>query len=177
MKGLALRILAALALCAGAGATQAALFKCTNAEGHTVFSQTPCAQIGAGDQVRMRKPDSRPMYSEGAREGKSATEQLEEMRRIRGPRAADLPPAMPSASNRDRCPQISEIQRRNMIVGDQMFKCMTKREVRDVIGRAPDHVLTDSDGWESWHYYGANGVMVDVYFDGKGLVRSWSGWR
>lgn len=178
MATITCRGLAIAALCLAGTATQAAtVFKCTDDQGHTVFSQTPCAPPGEGDRLHVDDPGP------GVMPPRSPMEQLEAMRQIRegGATGAGVPREQRSAptygGSQDDCAQLSHIRRRNMVVGNEMFRCMTKSELRSVMEREPDSVHSSSSGSESWHYHHPDGSSTHVFFDSEGLVRSWSGWR
>lgn len=146
--------------------TAGTIYKCKDENGNMVFSQTRC-----GDDAETQNVEDVPVIQGGS---KSATQQLEEMQAIRrsGKSASST---KKSPARESDCPPMSHIARRNKLVGDEVFKCMTQSELRGVVGRGPDSVRSGSDGEESWHWYlGSN--SFHAYFDNKGRLMTWSGW-
>jgi len=145
----------------------ATVYKCKDENGKTVFSQRPCGNAAE----EMDVTNSRGGLGEPSK-NKTAQQQFRDMQKLR------YKPERTAKKKRSRCGHIQSITRRNMLVSRQLFKCMTKDEVRKVLG-SPHSRHTGSRGNqdESWHYHYWRGASTHIFFDADGLVRSWSGRR
>jgi len=143
------------------------VYKCKDENGKTVFSQQPCGD--AVEEMNVTNPRGglgKPQSN------KTAQQQLRDLQKLRDK------PRRTGRKKRSRCAHIQSVTRRNMIVKRQLFKCMTKAEVRKVLG-SPHSRHTGSRGNrdESWHYHYMGGASTHIFFDDDGLVKSWSGRR
>ena len=155
-----------LLLSAPVAVTAATVYKCTSPGGSTTFSQTPC-------EGRIQTLDISPV-STGTGHSRTAAEQLQEMQRIRGGSNSPAPAASSTPSY--RCPPMSSTARKNKIRQDEVFECMTKSELVEVVGRRPNNIREESSGRASFHWHlGSN--SFHAFFDTEGRLESWSGWH
>jgi hypothetical protein len=158
-------VIISLLICGQAPA--ATIYKCVSSDGKTTFSQHPCSE--QAEELDVTNPRSN---AGNVPAGKTALQQLQDIRKLRDK------PKRTSKQKNGGCDHLSSTRRRNMVVQDKLFKCMTKSELKKVLG-SPHSVHSSSQGAadESWHYHYLGGASTHVFFDKNGLVETWSGWR
>ena len=157
-----------LLICACVQATE--VFRCTQANGTTTFSQQPC---GPGAVVESVRPPI--VESEKGQTGRSAVEQLENYRE-QVKRINRLTGNKKQKENHKSapCDDVTSLELRNARVSKELMACQSMNDVRHIYG-TPESVST----WSSrkaydtrWLFREENG-RVYVYFK-NGRVTSWN---
>jgi hypothetical protein len=79
-----------------------------------------------------------------------------------------------SKRSRSQCPELDSTQRRNLLVGRELFKCMTQEEVIRVMEQEPFKRRSDSSGLQSWYFKHKDGSSTRISFREDGRVKGWS---
>ncbi|MEN8167638.1 MAG: DUF4124 domain-containing protein [Pseudomonadota bacterium] len=144
-------------------------YRCTDANGNTLFSQTSC-----GEKAELKTTKGNDLSDAG--EGQNVFEQLKAMRSI-GENANNKRSKKQASetNNNDPCDGITPLQLRNARVGGDIMRCHTKDDVTSMYG-APTHQTnwTDGTGFDTkWTYHFKESSRLIVYFSNE-KVTSWS---
>jgi hypothetical protein len=147
----------------------AGYYRCTDANGNTVFSQTSC-RAGVEKQTIEETASTR---THG--EKRSVFDQLESMSKI-GPDKVRKKPRV--SKKNDPCADVRPLALRNARVGGDIMRCHTQHDVRSMFGE-PDSRSTWSSGNGGsvrWNYSFKDTSSLTVYFE-HGKVTDWRKWN
>lgn len=149
----------------------AGYYRCTDANGNTVFSQASC-----GDEAELKATKGTDSPHTSAGKGRNVFEQLEAMWSIGGKSNSKSSNKRTGVSNKDDpCDGITSLQLRNARVGGDIMQCHTKDDVTSMYG-VPTHQTnwTDGNGFDTkWIYQLSDSSTLLVYFRND-KVTSWS---
>jgi hypothetical protein len=141
----------------------AQVYRCTNASGNLVYSETPC---GPDAEIKVIKNT----YISGKNgSSPSAVEQLENYRqnvRYINKITGSENTTTKTNAQEDPCDGVTQFQLRNARIGKDISKCHSKDDVRHIYGE-PDSIDTWSERVDfdtRWRYRKANNNRIDVYF-------------
>ncbi len=147
-------------------------YRCTQANGTTVFSESPCGPNAVREQV-----EATPGVSPGAATP-SAIDQLENYReqvrhieKLTGSKAR----SDPAKPKQDPCQGVSSLQLRNARISKSVTKCHSMDDIQAMFG-SPDRVYTWSDrkAYDTRYLYRSTDKgRLNVYFK-DGRVTRWS---
>jgi hypothetical protein len=163
----------ALSLVHSVGAEQ--VYRCTNLQGVTVFSQQPC-----GPDARLETIDN-PVVNPS--DSPSAVNQLNRYResvrridRLIGKETDAAATTGRKSAGRDVCDQVGSLTLRNARISREVIKCHSEQDVRAIHGE-PDEVESWSDRLDydqRWTYRADfnNSITTYIYFR-DGYVSKW----
>ena len=148
----------------------AGYYRCTDANGNTVFSQTSCGS----EAEKQVTEESRSVRTEG--QSQNVFDQLNNMQKI-GAEPSKKKPRV--SKEKDPCADVRPLILRNARVGGDIMRCHTEHDVRSMFGE-PDSTSTRSTGNGServrWKYAFKDTSSIAIDFqDGK--VTSWRKWN
>lgn len=149
-----LRVLTGLAfLLALSAPAQAEVYRCNDAEGNTVFSDTPCGEDAKAIQLRDNHIGGR--FNQNLPAPEAANPEPKETHEE----------ASSKASKSETCRFINSTDLRRYLIKEQVVKGMTREHVRRAFGDPPE---TYGNPREVWIYqtrsYGALTELTYVYF-------------
>lgn len=173
MKKLSEKKIVALSLLMFSMSVDAAgYYRCTNANGNIVFSQTSC-----GEKAELITTEGTDLSRKPERKGLNVFEQLDAMQHIGGSSNKERSKKQTGVSKeKDPCKAVRPLQLRNARVGGDLMQCHTKDDVLSMYGK-PNNQSTRSTGsgdeHVTWKYIYKDSSSLSVYFKND-KVTSWS---
>lgn len=141
-----------LALMASAQ-TQAQVYRCNDAEGNTVFSDTPCGEDAEAIQIRDNRIGGR------FNQNLPAPEAMEPESHEKTAKASE------AESEPETCRFINSTDLRRYLIREQVVEGMTREHVRSAFGNPPETYGGPREVWiYQTRYYGALYELTYVYF-------------
>ena len=149
-----LRVLISLAfLLAFTASVQAQVFRCIDAEGNTVFSDSPCGEDAEAIQLRDNYIGGR--FNQNLPAPKAAEPELQE----KAKNTSD------NESKAETCRFINSTDLRRHLIREQVVEGMTREHVRRAFGNPPETYGSPQEVWiYQTRYYGALYKLTYVYF-------------
>ncbi|MDO6441531.1 DUF4124 domain-containing protein [Marinobacter sp. 2_MG-2023] len=136
-----------------ATATQAEVFRCSDAEGNTVFSDTPCGENAEAIQIRDNRIGGR--FNQNLPASSAAKPEPHEK----------VEKASEAGSEPETCRFINSTDLRRYLIREQVVKGMTREHVRSAFGNPPETYGGPQEVWiYQTDYYGALYELTYVYF-------------